>query len=361
MSSIDKYKYFYTILAFMAILIAFLVTVDLLIISQQKDMIYDGFKNHASQEADLVRIALREPMIRKKYSRIEEFLKTWSKKHDHLVEITAMTPNNSILFSYMRPNPVEHQLTTRRVIQHSGKVLLTIYTTLDLDSEDKRLEALTQELVLVSILFTLLLGPALWSTIKKLVITPLNKEILKREKAQNDLTNTLKELNDIKFALDEHAIVTITDAKGAITYVNDKFCKIAKYSKDELIGQNHRIVSSGHHSKEFFTNMWSTIQGAKVWKGVIKNKAKDGSYYWVDLTIFPFVDSEGKPYQYVVICTDVTERKEDEEKLKEYTVELEQFNQLAVDRELTMIDLKKQVNKLLEELNREPEYNIVDG
>ncbi len=360
MSSISKRKYFYAILAFMAILIAFLVTVDLLIISQQKDRIHESFKNHASQEADLVRAALREPMIRKKYSRIEEFLKTWSKKHDRLVELTAMTPNNSILFSYMRPSPVEHQLTTRRVIQYSGKVLLTVYTTLDLDFENQKLETLTQEVITGSILFTLLLGSALWGTMKKLAITPLNKEIIMRRDVQHDLINTIKELNDIRFALDEHAIVAITDAEGTITYANDKFSEIAKYSKEELISQDHRIINSGHHSKEFFSDLWSTIQGADVWKGVIKNKAKDGSYYWVNSTIVPFVNDVGKPYQYVVIRTDVTKQKEAEEKLKEYTLELEQFNHLAVGRELTMIDLKKQINQLLGELNRQPEYGIVD-
>ncbi len=144
----------------------------------------------------------------------------------------------------------------------------------------------------------------------------LKKEIVQKTAAQEKLQHSLKELEDLKFALDQHAIVARTDERGIITFANDKFCSVSQYTREELLGQDHRIINSKYHNKEFFAGLWKTIRSGEVWKGEVKNRAKDGSFYCVDSTIVPFRDGLGRPKQFIVIRMDITGLKRIEEELR---------------------------------------------
>ena len=140
-------------------------------------------------------------------------------------------------------------------------------------------------------------------------------EMLSPNQNIGEVTELFQELDAYYQALDESAIIAITNVKGDIIKVNDIFCEISGYAPIELMGNNHRIINSGYHSIGFFKNMWKTISSGNVWRGEIRNKKKNGNYYWVDTVIVPLIGKNNKPKCYLAIRFDITKRKEFEQQL----------------------------------------------
>lgn len=177
----------------------------------------------------------------------------------------------------------------------------------------------------------------------------LSSQMKNLARTGGELKTALRDLQFRQQALDHHNIVSISDAAGDITYANQKFIDVSGYAREELLGQNHRIVRSGYHPPAFFQEMWDTITSGRIWHGVICNRAKNGANYWVLSTIVPFLDDAGLPYQYISIRSDITKIKEAEEYLRQSKEQLE-----TMVHERT-IDLDKAVRELQSEIERRKE------
>lgn len=184
----------------------------------------------------------------------------------------------------------------------------------------------------------------------------MNHETMNDQNGKNHSTQRMislnKEIADLKLALDESSIIAITDHTGKIIEVNRKFCEVSQYSEEEALGQNHRLVNSGYHSKEFFQHMWQTIGSGKVWRGEIQNKAKDGSLYWVHTTIVPLLNEIGRPYRYISIRVDITEQKQMEAALQQA---------LKDDFKVTVKSLENGIFKMIKNDHGQVVYTMSEG
>lgn len=238
----------------------------------------------------------------------------WSKGHYQIFDLEEL-PSDQLFKAYRSKIHPDDLLNLDEVLEH------TLKTGADLHYNHRILFPNG------SLKYVVGIGKAYKNTSGVIVgIQGTIQDITEKTLAEQKINSKTKEIRDIKSALDESAIVAITDQKGIITYTNENFRTISKYTKEELIGQDQQIINSGYHPTKFTRNIFVTIANGNVWKGEIKNRAKDGSYYWENTTIVPFLNENGKPYQYIAISTDITQEKLAKENLNSALVDLEKKN-----------------------------------
>jgi diguanylate cyclase (GGDEF)-like protein/PAS domain S-box-containing protein len=253
------------------------------------------------------------------------------------------------------------RLLTRRLAPLHNKALTILSVTLAVLFEDSR-QAMGEARQQAQHMRTVMLGGGLGVIVLSIAIAlgvlAYTRRLLDRlGQTSHELAASVRDLSFQKFALDQHAIVSISDASGKITYANDKLCQVSQYARAELLGQDHRLLNSGLHPREFFTAMWRTIGHGAVWRGVVRNRRKDGSFYWVETCIVPFLNERGRPYQYISIRTEVTRIKEAEEVLQRDKEGLEAIvgartHELAqANQELRAeVDERRRIERVLEQL-----------
>ncbi|MDH5424877.1 MAG: ATP-binding protein [Gammaproteobacteria bacterium] len=262
-------------------------------------------------------------------SRLSDFEIQLLANHQRDAENVAASQHQIIkLISEGRYEPAHHIYMTQALPkQQNNNSHLNLLSQYQHHEIDMFLSSLTKKqndiylIILAGSIFLIILC----ILIALFIYRKLSSNIYEIQQARDELTSSLAETRDLQYALDQHAIVSISDTSGKITYVNEKFCEVSQYSEAELIGKHHNIINSGYHQEAFFHEIWTTILSGKTWNGEIRNRKKDGQYYWVETSIIPFLDNDNKPYQYIAIRTEITHIKAIEKELL-FTLE-----QLAVE------------------------------
>ena len=270
----------------------------------------DDLKQRFAEQARIF-IAAKEniyslPLTEKEFTlleRVRETVAINAPKQNQVADLfTEDKPEKAmrLLFSHAIPGQNEVLEQLGLIIDEYNKNSIEF-----IENMDREFEANTHVYILLG---------GLLLVIGNIAVVIMLTRVSRQEEQQ--LSQALDELAEQKFALDQHAIVAITDVEGTITYANDRFCKLSGYSEDELIGQNHRLLNSGDKDKADWKEMYRKLSNGQVWSDVVRNRAKDGHFYWVDTTIVPFMGKDNKPRSYIAIRTDITERKLSEQALR---------------------------------------------